>query len=52
MDILQFYGQGWLSYYQPIQAMTLKIRFNETLSFIYKEFGKDFDLFKEFLRYL
>ena len=36
---------------QPIQAIDFKNQFNETLSFIYKEFGKDFDLFKEFLRF-
>jgi hypothetical protein len=36
---------------QPIEAIDFENQFNEILSFIYKEFGKDFDLFKEFLRF-
>jgi hypothetical protein len=36
---------------QPVEGIDFENRFNETLSFINKEFSKDFDLFKEFLRF-
>ena len=55
MDILLFYGQAnGYHIYQPIQGMTFENYGSEEkiISFIYKDFSYDFDIFKEFLRYL